>query len=98
MPEFSAVEDKVAALIAKAFGVSFRDYAPIKRADLIALATEKRDLMPYSTEDWDYLQGIEPLPEVIRPMSPMEAKVAFLDRYSTLTGKQVHQGLSFRAC
>lgn len=98
MPEFSAVEDKVTALIAKAFGVSFRDYAPIKRADLIALATEKRDLMPYSTEDWDYLQGIEPLPELIRPMSPMEAKVAFLDRYSTLTGKQVHQGLSFRAC
>ena len=40
MPEFSAVEDRVSALIAKTFGVSFRDYAPIKRADLIALATE----------------------------------------------------------
>ena len=97
MPEFSAVEDKVTALIAKAFGVDFRDYAPIKRADLIALATEKRDLMPYSTEDWDYLHGIDALPQTIYPMSPLQAKSAFLDRYSGLTGKQVHQGLTFRA-
>ena len=29
----------------------------IKQADLIALATEKRDLMPHSAERWSYLDG-----------------------------------------
>lgn len=50
----------------------------IKRADLVALATEKRDLMPNSTEAWSYLAGIAPLPDPIVPLSPPEAKAAFL--------------------
>ncbi len=34
--------------------------AQIRQADLIALATEKRDLMPLATEPWLALEGIEP--------------------------------------
>lgn len=97
MPDFSRIEDQVTDIIAKTFKISFADYAPIKRADLIALATEKRDLMPYSTEAWDYLRGIEPLTTSIRPMSPMEAKTAFLDRFARYTGKPVSVGLAFGA-
>ena len=39
--------------------------------------------MPYSTGRLGiYLQGIAPLSEPIRPMSPREAKSAFLDAHS----------------
>lgn len=95
MPEFSRIEDAVTALIARAFGLDFKDYAPIKHADLRALATEKRDLMPYSAENWDYLRGYEPLPSRIAPMDPWAAKKAFLDRYQALSGKAVVEGLRF---
>lgn len=86
MPAFAAIEDQVSAMIASAFGVDFSDYAPIKRADLIALATEKRDLMPHSTECWTYLDGIRPLPQRIVAMSPDQAKRAFLGEFTRLGG------------
>ena len=86
LPEFAAIEDKVSALIAAAFGIDFSNYGPIKRADLIALATEKRDLMPHSAERWTYLDGIAPLPARIVAMSPGQAKRAFLDEFARLSG------------
>lgn len=82
--EFVSLENKFMNVIAEAFGVDFRDYAPIKRADLIALATEKRDLMPFSTEDWSYLDGISPDPIRIQPWSHQWAKQAFLNRFDAI--------------
>lgn len=83
-PAFSAMEAKVMAIIGKRFGVdTFTDPA-IKRADLIALATEKRDLMPNSTEPWPSLRGLQPSPTRIVPMAPVEAKEAFLEMYRQL--------------
>jgi hypothetical protein len=87
LPEFAQIEDKVSLIIATTFGVDFSDYAPIKNADLVALATEKRDLMPHSVERWAYLDDIRALPAPIVPMSPREAKLAFLDEYERLAGK-----------
>lgn len=78
LPDFNRIEAAVTDQIAAAFGVDFSDYARIKQADLVALATEKRDLMPNSTEPWSYLAGIAPLPERIAPLSPQAAKDAFL--------------------
>ena len=74
LPEFARIEEQVTEIIAAAFGVDFSDYVAIKKADLVALATEKRDLMPYSVESWDYLDGVLPLPEKINPVGPVEAK------------------------
>lgn len=84
LPEFAAIEEKVSAIIAGAFGIDFSDYGPIKRADLIALATEKRDLMPHSVERWAYLDDIRPLPATIVPMDPAQAKQAFLLEFTRL--------------
>ncbi len=84
LPQFSELEDQVTAIIAATFDIDFSDYAPIKRADLIALATEKRDLMPYSVERWDYLDHIAPLPEAIVPMGPSAAKTGFLAEFARL--------------
>lgn len=84
LPAFSEIEDNVSQIIGERFGVDLSHHPLIKRADLIALATEKRDLMPYSAEPWTYLAGIEPSSEVIQPMAPEEAKRAFLQRFAAL--------------
>jgi 5'-deoxynucleotidase YfbR-like HD superfamily hydrolase len=92
LPEFAAIEDKVSAIIANTFGIDFSDYGPIKQADLIALATEKRDLMPHSAERWAYLDGIVPLRDAIVPLSPGQAKQAFLQEFSRLNALLIRQG------
>lgn len=84
-PEFSRIEAHVMSIIGQCFDVELSQLSPlIKRADRIALVTEKRDLMPHSTESWIYLQGISPLSEVISPLPPVEAKAAFLAAFYTL--------------
>ena len=89
LPAFAQIEDQVTSLIAQEFKLDFGNYAPIKNADLIALATEKRDLMPYSVEDWDHLTDILPMQKIIAPMNPFEAKSAFLEEYKRLNGLQM---------
>lgn len=84
LPEFSAIEDNVTRIIGERFGVDLEHHPAIKQADLVALATEKRDLMPYSVEEWAYLTGVEPMAEPIRPMGPDLAKQAFLREFERL--------------
>ena len=84
-PEFSVIEARVMEIIGQRFAVDLMKLDPaIKRADLIALATEKRDLMPYSTEAWSYLEDIAPLPDIIQPLDPQAAKEAFLAAFACL--------------
>ena len=78
LPNYKELEARVEHSIAQAFGLPFLCNDAIKRADMISLATEKRDLMPHSAEDWSYLEGFDPLPEPIEPMSPETAKREFL--------------------
>jgi hypothetical protein len=74
-----------------AFSVAARINAPlVKRADLIALATERRDLMPQSSGAWPALEGIEPAPWVDlnaperRAMSWADWRDRWLDEYQAL--------------
>lgn len=83
-PELNALEEGVTNLIVEEFGLDFSNYAPIKRADNISLATEKRDLMPNSTEDWSYLDGVPALARPLNPMDAATAKVLFLQEYHRL--------------
>lgn len=78
-PEFSRLESGVLDLIGQRFSVDLRPQPAIEKADLVALATEKRDLMPHSTEKWTSLTGINPLPEAIDPWPPEEAKQRYMD-------------------
>ena len=85
LPGFAEIEAGVTRLIAQAFEVDFdTDHVAIKHADMVALATEKRDLMPNSAEAWSYLAGIAPLPELIDPLPPAQAKAAFLAAWTQL--------------
>lgn len=80
-PLFSDIEAKVMGAIGLRYGIGNFDDRAIKRADLIALAMEKRDLMPNSTEPWAPLRGIAASPVRITPMSPQEAKASFLSAF-----------------
>lgn len=61
----------------------------VELADGILLATEKRDLVGKCYKQWEKLG--EPLKEVIKPMAPQEAKIAYLNRHYYLLSKGMLQ-------
>ncbi|PHH39795.1 phosphohydrolase [Pseudomonas putida] len=52
----------------------------VYQASLVAMATEHRDLMPTDADICDYLDGIEPSAETIRPWPPNDARNAYHQR------------------
>lgn len=68
--------------------------AVIRRADLIALATERRDLLPPGLEPWPCLQGVQPLPWLnLREHDAMtwqDWRAAFEDRFQELEFAREH--------
>lgn len=88
LPDYKAIERRVEAAVLNRFGLPSTLPPCVKVADLIALATEQRDLMPTHDDVWEWqtIDGIAPLPDIIRPLSPLQAKAAFLQRFANLTG------------
>ncbi len=86
LPEYSRIERTLDRAIRRKFGLPGEMSAPVHRADLILLATEKRDLMPPDPRPWACLEGIAPLPNPIVPWNESVALERFLDRFSELGG------------
>jgi hypothetical protein len=59
----------------------------VKWADLVMLATERRDLMAPSTQEWEIL-GIRPSSATISPLMPAAAEALFIKHYKELAGVQ----------
>lgn len=59
---YKQIEDRVWFAICEYFALDPDLPASVKRADMIALATEKRDLLPPHPEPWDCLEGLAPMP------------------------------------
>jgi 5'-deoxynucleotidase YfbR-like HD superfamily hydrolase len=99
-PEFAAMEARILTVIGRRFGLSLDLAAPgngqIKRADLIALATEKRDLMPNAAEGWPVLEKFAPLPRRIDALDPATAKGAFLLAFERFAAER-ESGLALAA-
>jgi hypothetical protein len=66
------------------FGLPLELPPEVKHADLVALATEKRDLMPEHAEVWPSLVGITPSPRAVLPLMPEDAKFIWLEMFETL--------------
>jgi hypothetical protein len=88
LPFMFWLERRIQRQLWRHFGleVSAADWAAIKQADLRALATEKRDLLPNESRyRWQSLVGVLPDGPRIVPMAPAEARMAFMaafERYS----------------
>lgn len=89
LPDYKAIEQRMEAAVFAAFGLAHEVTYPlpdcVKHADMVMLATERRDLMPDQTTVWPQLAGIEPLPFRIDPMPPAEAAQTFHARFVELT-------------
>lgn len=81
LPDYRKIEARLQADIFRKLDLPEQLPPSVKRADLILLATEKRDLMPAHNDEWGMITGIEPLAERIEPWAPWFACTMFLDRY-----------------
>jgi hypothetical protein len=77
LSEFRAIEDNILRVVAERFELPPFPKDDIHQADMVMLATEKRDILLDGGMEW----GIElppPLPEKIVPWSPLIAERAFM--------------------
>jgi hypothetical protein len=84
-PRVKELEDRIHWVISVRFDVCLPGHKAVKDADLVALSTERRDLMaPGNDHYWAGLP--DPDPAKIVPMYPLHAEKAFLERFMELRG------------
>lgn len=87
MAGYRALIERVEMAIAVHFDlVVFLDAQPIRQADMVVLATEKRDLRDPSIYDGCWGPLPSPLPQRIIPMSPELSARIFLDNWKAYGG------------
>ncbi len=87
--DYRRLEERLNAAIMTRFGLPAQHHPEVKKADLIALATEKRDLMPNAADEhWPILDGVEPHPDEIKPWRSRSFGAAlFFARFDELTSQ-----------
>lgn len=80
---FDVIEDGIARVLAERFALRWPWPPSVKRADLVLLATEARDLMAPPPQPWGLPYG--PLPGRIEPWAPEKAEAEFLLRFAELS-------------
>ena len=88
---YDLTERRVWIAICQRFDLAPELPASVKHADLVALATEKRDLMPAHPEPWPCLADIEPHPAYIDPWQPSYAAIHYHHRLLQLLAT-THRG------
>ncbi|WP_458038723.1 HD family hydrolase [Pantoea ananatis] len=88
LPDYLLMIKSVEEAIADKFGLPHAMSAPVKNADMVMLATERRDLDLDDGKRWPMLDGVEAdTTFIIAPLNPRQARVLFLQRYNDLKGK-----------
>ena len=83
LPDYLLLEKKWEIMMFKKFDVSYPFIKEVKKIDLEALATERRDLL-HPNGDWSCLEGVKPWKEKIIPWSPIYSEYRFLKRVNQL--------------
>lgn len=86
MSDYKMIESCVEQAVFARFGLPTVLPKSIKHADLVLLATEERDLMPYHADEWGMIAGIDPLEETIQEITAQKAYQMFMDRFVELGG------------
>lgn len=84
LPSYRSVEARIDAVIRRRFGLPVVASPEVKRADLIMLATERRDLNIDPGTFWPMLAGVQIADIVVTPLSAAESERAFFDRWNQL--------------
>lgn len=87
LPDYQQRIASVEEVIAGKFGLPVTMSAEVKKADLVMLATERRDLDLYDGTPWPILEGVDPAAFLLSPLNPRQARVLFLQRFNDLKGK-----------
>lgn len=77
---YRQIEHRVWMAICERFHLPPDLPASVKQADMIALATEKRSLLPDHPAPWPCLEGIEPMPFRIERRHPEQIRELFHNR------------------
>ena len=85
LPDYKRIEKNVEWVIARKFGLPTEMSVEVHHADLVMLATERRDLLGDDGTPWPVLDGIEPARTRIEPWSADFAMTRFLQRFEDLT-------------
>lgn len=86
LPEYQVIEHRVDRFIRDKFGLPAAMSAQVKHADLMMLATERRDFDMDDGTPWPALKGVECADFIIYPLTPRQARVQFIQRYNELKG------------
>jgi len=77
---YHQIEQRIWLAICERFDLEPELPACVKKADMVALATEKRALLPEHPSEWECLQGHAALPLRIAKLSPEVVRQQFHDR------------------
>lgn len=92
LPDYRDIESSVDNAIRSLFGLPMEHSPEVKRADLVMLATERRDLGIDDGDKWDILDGIAPTDEfAIHPLNPRQARQLFVARFNELWRIRIEQ-------
>jgi 5'-deoxynucleotidase YfbR-like HD superfamily hydrolase len=84
LPEYKVIEHRVEKAVLAKFNIELPLHPEIKKADLILLSTEQRDLMPHHEDEWAPIANVKPMTEKINPLASNDAYRLFLERYEFL--------------
>jgi uncharacterized protein len=77
LPEFEQIERRIRLAICEWADLPEALPAEVKHADMVALATERRDLLQPHPAEWECLRGIEPDAKKIVPLIPEHVRTHF---------------------
>lgn len=90
IPDYRGIEKNIDFVIRHKFGLPAENSPVIKHADLVMLATERRDLDIDDGTPWPMLDGISPSDSLmVAPLNAIQARTMFMHRFHQLTSIQV---------
>lgn len=85
LPEYKAIEERIARAIFVQFGIPWPPPPEVKSADYSVMAAEQEVLMPVGTNEWLRDANVLPARVKIQRLVPAQAKEFFMQRYEELT-------------
>uniref|UniRef100_A0AB74UMK0 HD superfamily hydrolase n=1 Tax=Caulobacter phage BL57 TaxID=3348355 RepID=A0AB74UMK0_9VIRU len=85
LPDYKHYEDLAERAVRRRYGLPETMSPEVKHADLVMLATEKRDIMPNPEDEWEMLKAVKPSEYPIEVWDVEHARKVFLARFADLT-------------